>query len=237
MASIQETAYPRLKLPLSRKTLRDSFTPTSAEIQFAQTHCREIWAQICLLSFLKCYQHLGYFIMWKQIPQSILSAVAQSLGYLFLPQEVPDNYDQSGNKYRHMRLVRQHLRVKPIGEATYSAMKKAAKEAAQTKEYLVDIINVMIEELIRQRFELPAFSRFTREAGIARQEVNREVCEKITEALTDDQKSLIDVLLETKDEQGQSWWQQIKKDPPAPTVKNTRIYVQHVESIRQYLRA
>ncbi len=234
MASIQETAYPRLKLPLSRKTLRDSFTPTSTEILFAQTHCREIWAQICLLSFMKCYQHLGYFIMRKQIPQSIISAVAQSLGYLFLPQEVPDNYDQSGNKYRHMRLIRQYLQVKPIGEGTYSTMKIAAREAAQTKEYLVDIINVMIEELIRQRFELPAFSRFTREAGIARQEVNREVCERISEALTDDQKSLIDELLETKDEKDQSWWQQIKKDPPAPTVKNTRIYVQHVESIRQY---
>lgn len=234
MASIQETAYPRLKLPLSRKVLRDSFTPTSQEIQFAQKHCRQIWAQICLLSFLKTYQHLGYFLMWKQIPEPVISSAAQSLGYLFLPDDIPDNYDQSGNKYRHIRLIRKYLQVKPISSQTYSSLQTVARKAALTKEYLVDIINVMIEELIKQRFELPAFSRFTRLAGAARQEVNRQFCEQISEALTDDQKQLIDQLLDLRDDQGQSWWQKMKKDPPAPTVKNTRIYIQHVEAIQQY---
>lgn len=150
MTSVRETAYPRLKLPLSKKVLQQSFTPTPTEILFAQTHCREIWAQTCLLSLLKCFQHLGYFILWEQVPQSVISATVQSLGYLFLPQEIPENYDRSGNKYRHMRLIRRYLKVAPIGKGTYSAMKKAAKEAALTKEHLVDIVNVMIEELIRQ---------------------------------------------------------------------------------------
>jgi hypothetical protein len=36
----------------------------------------------------------------------------------------------------------------------YSAIQDAATEAAQTKHELADIINVVIEELVRQRFEL-----------------------------------------------------------------------------------
>lgn len=69
---------------------------------------------------------------------------------------------------------------------------------------------------------------------MARQEVDREVYEKISKALTDGQKGLIDMLLGIKDKHGQSWWQQIKKDPPAPTIKNTGTYVRHVKTIRQY---
>lgn len=234
MAAIEETAYPQLKLPLSRKVLQNSFTPTVEEIQFAQKHCREPWAQICLLTLLKAFQHLGYFLMWSQIPGSIVNTVSQSLGYLFLPDEVSADYDQSGNKYRHMRLVRKYLKVKSIGVETYTCMRQAAWEAAQTKEYLADIINVMIEELVRQRFELPAFSRFTREAGSVRQAVNQQTCERVSQTLSEKQKSLIDHWLSEQSEQGQSWWQQLKKEPPAPTVRNTKRYVEHVEHLKEY---
>ncbi|MEM6801305.1 MAG: Tn3 family transposase [Bacteroidota bacterium] len=234
MVSIQETAYPRLKVNLSRKVLENCFCPTAEEIAFANKSCRKETNRICFLALLKTFQHLGYFLQLTQIPGSILNTVAQSIGYLFLPDDISQNYDRSGSKSRHMRVIRNYLKVKPVGPQTYLQMRLAAKEASQTKEYLIDIINVMIEEMIRQRFELPAFNRFVREAGAARLVINQETCERISGALSLEQKQMIDQLLDFSDEEGESWWQEMKTDPPAPTVKNTRLYAQHVENIKQY---
>jgi hypothetical protein len=44
---------------------------------------------------------------------------------------------------------------------------------AHAREDLADIINVAIEELVRQRFELPGFTTIQEEAQRGRAEVNR----------------------------------------------------------------
>ena len=51
-------------------------------------------------------------------------------------------------------------------------MKTAALNAATTRENLADIINSIIDELIKSRFELPSFKRLVRLARAARTVVN-----------------------------------------------------------------
>lgn len=66
------------------------------------------------------------------------------------------------SRVRCMETIRAYAKIRPITGETHAAILNAATEAAQTKQELADIINVIIEELVRQRFELPAFSPLRR---------------------------------------------------------------------------
>jgi hypothetical protein len=60
--------------------------------------------------------------------------------------------------------IRQHLGVTPYGPDARHAMVRALAETASTKHELEDLINVAIEQLGRQRFELLAFDMVNRAA-------------------------------------------------------------------------
>ncbi len=232
MLAVHQTAYPRLKSSYSEKELRLHYTPTEAELAFAYRYGQQDAMQIGLLTLLKTFQHLGYFLPWSRIPAMIPQHIGQCLGFLFIP-DMPTSYQESGSRYRHMRLVRKYLKVEPLRKTTYICMKEAAQQAAQTKEHLADIVNVMLEELVKQRYELPAFSRLTREAATARAQVNTQCIHALSDALSDDQKQYIDLLL-TGQSDGISWWQQIKQEAPAPTVRNVKQFCHHVAFLQEY---
>jgi hypothetical protein len=56
----------------------------------------------------------------------------------------------------------------------------ATREASLTKEDLADIINAGVEELLRLRFELPAFSTIHRTAQYAKTQVNKQIYGQVT---------------------------------------------------------
>lgn len=67
MASIERTAYPRLKQNLTKIELRDFYTPTAEEIAFVRRTARKTDTQLHLLIHLKLFEHLGYFPNIKEI--------------------------------------------------------------------------------------------------------------------------------------------------------------------------
>ena len=71
-----------------------------------------------------------------------------------------------------MEAVRAYAKIKPSTDETHAANLNAATEAALTKQELADTINVIIEELVRQRYQLPASSPRNRKALAVRSEVN-----------------------------------------------------------------
>src|SRR3546814_17085795 len=60
---------------------------------------------------------------------------------------------------------------------------------------LEDIINVLIEELVRQKFELPGFTQLVRAARAARNAVNTAIFKSITEQLSAEQRQMLDDLI------------------------------------------
>ena len=82
-----------------------------------------------------------------------------------------------------MLLVRDYIGVKGWGEEGQRSLEKVSRGAASTLEDIADIINVALEQLVRQRFELPAFTLIHRAAQHARATVNREyqaaVCDRL----------------------------------------------------------
>src|SRR6266567_637828 len=80
----------------------------------------------------------------------------------------------------------------PYGPAARHAMVRALGEAASTKHELEDLINVAIEQLVRQRFELPAFDTLNRAARRVRATYNRALYKRVYNALSEDDVARID---------------------------------------------
>lgn len=236
MAAIHETAYPRLKFDLSEEELIKFYTPTEKEQRLARRHTRELNVRVCFLALLKTFQRLGYFLKWKDIPPLVVKHVASALDCLFEVQ-APEGYDESGTRSRHLKHIRRYFGVKALSEATFACLQEAAWQAAQTKEKIPDIINVMIEELIRGCFELPGFTTLDREAFQARFRFNEYCLEKVYHSLSTGQLIKIDELLSSPKAGEDSLWKRLKTEPAKPTAHKVKAYAAYVSWLLEWKQA
>ncbi|MDQ3230363.1 MAG: Tn3 family transposase, partial [Pseudobdellovibrionaceae bacterium] len=110
----------------------------------------------------------------------------------------------------------------------------AATEAATTKEDIADIINVAIEELVRQRYELPGFSTFIKAAKKARITVNNGYYRSLFQALGKNGCDKIDVLLAKNSRNIKSLWDRVKQEPQRPTVGHMREFTVHLRWLQDF---
>lgn len=230
MPSIHETAYPRLKSSVTAKELNEIYTPTADELALAGKVARGGNARLCFLLLLKTFQRLGYFAQLRDVPLPIIKHITHCLG-----EQPPVNlfaYDESGTRRRHVPVIRQHLNVRPYDKAAQELLTGAVREAAKTKEDLADIINVGIEELIRQRVELPGFTTLLEEAQRGRAEVNRVMYQRVTDAMGESGRLVIDRLLAVDPASRRAPWQALKGDPGRPTLTHLRELVEHLRWLK-----
>jgi hypothetical protein len=171
MPNISDTAYPRLKPNPTAKELENIFTPSPEERQFAWDRTADDGHTLRLLVWLKVFQRLGYFPSVDEISNRIFEHIADSIGAVHAPEKL-FVYSQSRQKWTHQEFVRDYLGVSAYGEDARKSAVAASLDAATTRDDLVDIINVAIEELVRQRYELPAFSSLVKIARAARTRIN-----------------------------------------------------------------
>jgi hypothetical protein len=144
------------------------YTPTPDEIALAARTTRGLPARIGFLILLKVFPRLGTFPLLVDLPLAISSThIATALGGTITPEALRD-YDVSGSRSRHLTIIRAYLQVQPYGATARRVMFTAMAEAARSKDDLADLINIGLEELIRQRFELPVFATLQRAARYAR---------------------------------------------------------------------
>jgi len=221
MPRLQDTAYPRLKSSLTARDLAAAFTPTPDELVLARRTARGPSAQLGFLVLLKLYQRLGHGMPLTQAPRAIIEHVGRVAG---LPAGalVAEAYDHSGTQQRHLAAVRGYLQVRPYGPAARHAMIQALAEAASTKHELEDLINIAIEQLVRQRFELPAFDTLNRAARRVRATLTRATYARVFKALTDDDLAQIDALFLTDLTTLRTPWNELKADAGNPTLGHLR---------------
>lgn len=232
MPSVNETAYPRIKSNLSAKELAEIYTPNTEEIEFAETQVRELIPKLALLILLKTFQRLGYFLMLNQIPHLIVVHISKSLGLL----QVPDTlwaYDTSGSRSRAVVAIRSFLGITAYGQLANKCVVNTCLEIANTKDDLADIINVAIEELVRQRFELPAFSTLLRVARTARSTVNSNYYNQVYNSLTLESKEQLGSLLKRPLGQTRSLWDKVKTEPKSPTLYHMKDFINHLHWLKQ----
>lgn len=234
MATLHETAYPRLKPDPTAKELAEIYTPTDAEIAFVRSITKVPTTQLAVVIHLKMFQRLAYFTRLAEVPDRILQHIAQATRLRgALKSGRLESYDTSGGKQRHIGLLREFLGVRPLDQAGTTWLKTVAVSAAETKHVVGDIINVLLEELIHHRYELPAFRMLELVAIGARERVNNGYFASISQALSPKARKLIDELLQAKEGSRFTGWQTLKREPGRPTNKEVRTYLQHIRMLQQ----
>jgi Domain of unknown function (DUF4158) len=153
MTNIHETAYPILPAEPSAAELKASFTPTTAEMRFVRRQSRQESTAVLIMVQLKLLQRLGYFPMLSDVPHIIIDHLRAAFRIRSLPRTRISRYDRSGTRARHQKLLRAYVDIRQLDAGAAQWLTMLASESAQTKVELPDIVNVLIEELIRRRYD------------------------------------------------------------------------------------
>jgi Domain of unknown function (DUF4158) len=185
-------------------------------------------AKLGFLIVLKTFQRLGYAVLVSDVPASIIRHIVVTLQLSTSSSELT-GYDASGTRKRHLSAIRDYLHLQPY-RATAQAITVAVMEkAALTKHDLVDLINIAIEELVRQRSELPAFSTLLRAAGKARTSVTHRFYCQITRSLTQLELDQIQTLFQLEDDTATTPWNELRQDPGKPTITHLQLLVKRLQ--------
>ncbi len=238
MPAIHETAYPRIKPNLSPKELKELkelFTPTEEELFLLDSKTKKTLTvtRLGFMLMLKCYQYLGRPVTLPTLDVTIKNYLAEQMGI----DPLIDLTDYSKNtRHRHIQSIREYLQINSDKLERRKAMKKTALDAATKKENLADIINCIIDELVKSKFQLPAFQKLVRLARAARTVVNNSNYQRIFSSLSDKQKKSLDIItgITTSDEPGDNpiTWSMLKLEPKKPTPNNVKTFVKHVNNMR-----
>jgi len=230
MSTIQDTAYPQLKKDLNARELAAIYTPTVDECAFAVGVSARKPTQVLLLIQLKILQRLGYFELLSTLPRVIVDHVCSSAQMRVPTMRELKAYDASGSRSRHLQKIRDFIGVRRFVETDWSWLDQVAREAASTKQELEDIINVLIEELVRQKFELPGFTQLVRASRAARNAVNTAIFKSVTEQLSAEQRQMLDDLILQR--RGVTLWDQLKREPKRPTVREVAKFLEHIRWLK-----
>lgn len=225
MASIERTAYPRFKhVPTSRE-LTMVYTPIDEERAFVERTACGASRRLTLVVLLKTFQHLGYMPPLHQVPEAIITHLRTVLQ---LPAGTACNVDSPRTMYRHYQAVREFLGVRAFDQHARHAAIAAVHRAAQTMDNPADLINVAIEELVRKRWELPAFSTLDRLVRRVRTLVNGHVFATIQRRVSHDECSQWDLLLQTASDRQRTPFNDLKETPKSLTLTHMKEWQDHL---------
>lgn len=108
-------------------------------------------------------------------------------------------------------------------------LQQQALQAAQTKQELPDIINVLIEELIQRRYELTGFPNLFRLARMSRSTVNDRIYKSMAGELSPVAIARLDRVMAATS--GRSVWDSLKREPKQPNVREVTDFLQHIDAM------
>ena len=144
------------------------------------------------------------------------------------------SYDLSGTRQRHFQLIRHTLHVQSYDKSARHAMLLAMSDAAKSKEELADLINVGIEELVRKKYELPAFDTLARGARHVRSVLYRQFYRQVDAALSPEEKARIETLFVSDPESRFTPWNTLKQEPGSPTLTHLKAWLDRQTWLAKY---
>ena len=232
MVAIHETAYPRFKYNSTQSETRSLYSPNEAEQRWMRSRRLDPDLQQAHIVYLKCFQRLGYFPSYGDIPLSVREHIAESIDRSPVSSSFVDTIP--GRSLRRLKTaVRRRCCVKRFtlqSEGTW--LRDFALGIAQTKESVIDIVNAMIEVLVKESYELPAFSTLDRLGYEARSAANDYHYGRIVEALSNKSILLLESVLSDSGESGDTLWHKLKEEPKKPTITAFNNFYHHSRWVR-----
>jgi len=226
MSSVQDTAYPRLKNNPTEKDLLTLYTPTTEELELAKRVTMKPVTCLNFLVLLKTFQRLGYGVALADVPASITRHIVTS-AQLPTSRQKLSQYDASETRRRHLSVIRDYLQIAAFDQKAHEAMLEALKLAVEAKYDLVDLINIAIEELVRQRFELPGFSTLERAARTVRKAHLEQLYQQVSEALTPAERHPLARLFSEGDDG--TPWERLKQEPGKPLLSRLKDWTERLQ--------
>lgn len=228
MASIERTAYPQFKRNPIVRELVVAYTPTDAELAFITASARQPGHRLTLALLLKSFQRLGYFPAVDEVPAAVVRHIRNALRFRvqIKPADVQPN-----KRYRYFQRIRAYLQVRAYADGGLDVAARAIHEAAAVMDNPADLINVAIEQLVRDRIELPAFSALDRLARRIRTLVNGRYFALIDARLTADEKQRLDDLLVVTEASIKSPLQAIKRLPKRSSLQHFQELIDHIAAL------
>ena len=132
-------------------------------------------------------------------------------------------YHASGTRRRHHAKIRLYRKVKAFRKGGKPLLQATLAEAALQTEHPEDLVNIAIEELIRQSYELPGFTTLVKEAQKQRKKTYTRFYQQITAGLTVETMTFLDALLVLDPHTQRSRWDRLKDPTGKPTLKNLKV--------------
>lgn len=228
MASIERTAYPQFKRSPVVRELVAAYTPNEAEVAFVTGQARQPGHRLTLAIFLKCFQRLGYFPVFEDVPASVVRHVRGAMNYRV---QIKPAAIGEATRFRYFKKILRHLDVKSYSDGGLAVASRAVRDAAATMDNPADLINVAIEQLVRDRIELPAFATLDRLTRRVRTLVNGNYFRLIASRLTDTEKAQLDRLLERDEGTKKSPLQAIKRLPKRASLQHFQDLLDHIAEL------
>lgn len=210
MASIERTAYPRFKRYYTPKELQEIYTPTPAEIAFGRTSTSGDNNYLNLIILLKLFQRLGYFPKLSDIPESIVNYIRT---FLKLGEPLNLGYESPQTLSRHKKVIRSYLQVSQFDQEANQFLSANVENKALVMDNPADLINVAIEELVKNRYELPPFSTLDRLVCHIRNRVNQQLFFQVSSQLSSEDQQRLNDLLDNHADRERSSYNDLKKLP------------------------
>ncbi|MBV9896502.1 MAG: DUF4158 domain-containing protein, partial [Chloroflexi bacterium] len=228
MTALERTAYPRFKRRPTANELAEVYTPTAEDLAFVRGIARGPAPTLTAMVLLKSFQRLGHMPRLQDVPFAIIGHIRSCLR---LPSDTSLEVTPR-TLYRHHQSIRDYLQVRGWGREARHVAVEAAHRAAQVMNHPADLINVAIEELVRQRFELPAFGTLDELARHVRAIVDRRLFDSVLVQLSEEQRRHLDQLLET-DQLGRSEFNALKRSPKQPSLSHLDNLVGHLRWLQE----
>lgn len=218
MATIERTAYPRFKKNTNSKELVEIYTPNHEEIEVAHRVAKGEVQILNYILMLKSFQRLGYFPKIDEIPIEIVRHLSSQFNIISdMDISLPER-----TRYRYKNSIREYLNVTEFGAIARHLITEATYKAAQVMNNPADLVNVAIETLVKERYELPAFSTLDRSVRHIRTLVNSKIYENVLNQLTLAKKLQLDNLLNIEDSENYSKFTYLKENPKSATINHLK---------------
>ena len=198
MSDRRRTAYPVFKEYVTADELSEFYTPTDDELNFIKQNAKGDVARLSLAILLKAFQKLGYLPQVASVPVEVVKYIGAILK-VFYHLPLPKAAHRSRVRYR--RAIHDFLDIKSYGQGGQQVVESAIKKAALTMSHPADLINVAIEQLILNRYELPRFRTLDDLAAHIRHQTHLDLYAQVTANLSEAHIASLDGLLEKKSEE------------------------------------
>lgn len=229
MTSMEKTAYPRFKKVFPAADLVQIFEIQTAEKAFLEATTKKRLRRLTLAALLKCQQYLGYSPAVKTIPPQVKIYILRQFGMEGERALLPESPENKATFSLLRQAIRGFLKVTPYSEGGEAAVRAQVEASAYTMSAPTDLINVAIEMLVQQRFELPAFSTLDRLVNHVRTQVHEALFAQVNSGLRALQRNQLEDLLQVHEGGYMSGFSRLKQTPGKASLKQMRAWIAHLE--------